>query len=175
MLTDRWLIRDANELLPRDEARRLLLSDESDDRPIVLVSGSGRAEEVEEMRDTARLLTETFSESAHAYFSSPIESDEQVNRWPLLQLFAGIDVIVGAGGYNTVSEARATGIPLIAFARGRMYDRQRLRLLDDQVVTCHDDLLLQLQDALKASTRRRQIPSFTNGTHQAVEFVKGTA
>ncbi len=37
--------------------------------------------------------------------------------WPLLEVMAGIDVLVGSGGYNTVHEARATATPLVALAR----------------------------------------------------------
>ena len=35
--------------------------------------------------------------------------------------------MIGSGGYNTINECKALGVPLIAFAQPRLYDRQSLR------------------------------------------------
>ncbi len=170
--TDRWLIRDSDEMLPRDAARRVFLGDGVDDRPIVLVSGSGRSEEVDEMRTLANHLNETLTNEAHIRFCSPTAPDDSEPKWPLLRLMGGIDVVIGAGGYNTVSECQATGTPLLAFPRSRMYDRQQLRLDDGQIVTSREQLMTRLRAALNHCSSRTAVPSFRNGTHQAVEFLK---
>jgi hypothetical protein len=166
-----WLMRDVNELLPRADARRVLAGDIVDDRPLVLVSGSGRAEEIDEMHDVARWLTLKLAFNAQVCFVEPRAKPSHRSNWPVFQYIAGVDVSVGAGGCNTVSECRATGTPLIAFARKRLYDRQSVRLKSHEAVLTRDELLARLRGTLDSLLPTRQPVSFINGTNEAVEFL----
>jgi len=47
-----------------------------------------------------------------------------------MDLLPGVDLVVGGAGYNTVNECLACGVPLIARAWPRKYDRQSLRAAD---------------------------------------------
>jgi len=69
--TEPWLIRDADELLPRADARRQLLAGIADDSPIVLVTGSGRTEEIDQMQQLAKWLRDRLRARAHVCFTSP--------------------------------------------------------------------------------------------------------
>jgi len=167
-----WLIRDSEELLHAVPARRQLGLMDADVRPVALVSGSGRADEIREMEASALWLERQLEDRVHIRFCSPVTKNSTgLNIWPLLPLLPGVDVLIGAGGYNTVSEARVTGTPLIALARPRMYDRQQVRLAQHETFTMRDELpdrILSLT-ASSANDRRRTPPAYSNGTHQAVE------
>ena len=166
-----WLIRDAHELLSRSDARRTLAGSSSEDRPLVLVSGSGRAAEIDEMQNVAQWLSRQLASAAQVCFVEPrIQASGQTN-WPVFQYIAGIDVLVGAGGCNTVSECRATSTPLIAFARKRLYDRQNLRLQSHEVVVTRHELVTRLQQTLNRQPPARQPISFINGANEAAEFL----
>jgi len=167
-----WLIRDSDELLPTVPARRQLGLADQDERPVALISGCGRAAEIQELSGWAIWLARQLEDRVHIRFCSPAAADStDLNIWPLLPLLPGVDVLIGAGGYNTVNEARVTGTPLVALARPRMYDRQRVRLAQHETFTMRDELpdrILSLS-ASSANARRRSPPAYSNGAHQAVE------
>ncbi len=94
-------------------ARRVLGVNEQVDA-VVAVLGCGREEERGEYARLARVLQEGLGPSVHVQLLAP---EEPPRLWPALAAMRGIDVLVGAGGYNTVQEARATGTPLVALAR----------------------------------------------------------
>ena len=50
-----------------------------------------------------------------------------VRYWPAMDLYAAADGVIGGAGYNTVYETAACGVPLVARAWPRKYDRQHLR------------------------------------------------
>lgn len=167
--TDRWLIRDSDELLPRETARQQLLDDVADDLPIVVVSGSGRSEEVSEMQGLAEELCGELSGEAHVCFVGPAHDRQPV--WPLLSVMNAVDVLVGAGGYNTVSETRATNTPLLAMPRPRLYDRQHDRLSSTEIVESRHVIVPRIRAALAA--RSDYEPArFSNGTHRAIDAVR---
>jgi hypothetical protein len=166
-----WLIRDSNELLSKECARTHFGLPESDQSPVVLVSGCGRPEEISEMTELAAWLRLQLKERVHVRFCSPTSNElADVSAWPLLPLLLAVDVLIGAGGYNTVSEARATQTPLLAFARSRMYDRQYVRLHAREQVENHcqlrDQILFLTQPA--ALINRSHNLDYLNGTHLAV-------
>jgi len=113
-VTAPWLIRSADELLPRGRAFELLDVDGS--RPCVAVCASGNRNELAWYEKVACNL---------------LQAGAQVrviaSYWPAFELYNAVDVVVGGGGYNTVYECVACGIPLIARPWPRKYDRQGLR------------------------------------------------
>ncbi len=128
-----WLVRRADELLATGAARRVLGAPDSDS-PLVAVVGCGGPAEIAEGAAVAASLTSELGARALVRTASP-EGDRaraDAGHWPLLEALPGVDVLVGAGGYNTVYEARATDTPLVALARPRRYDRQTRRLRDGE-------------------------------------------
>ena len=166
-----WLIRDSNELLSRQSARTQLSISKSDQTPVVLVSGCGRLEEIAEMAELAAWLRLQLKERGHVRFCSPTSNElADVSVWPLLPLLPAVDVLIGAGGYNTVSEARATQTSLLAFARPRMYDRQYVRLNAGEQFENRSQLRDQILCLTRPATliNRSQQRDYLNGTHLAV-------
>lgn len=108
-----------------------------------------------------------------AVLPSPRPEALRVPSWPALAVLPGVDVLVGAGGYNTVHEARATGTPFIALARPRLYDRQALRLRPEERAASVEELLERA--VLLARARPARGPgSYVSGTGDAVARIERT-
>jgi hypothetical protein len=82
----------------------------------------------------------------------------------MLRLLPGVDAVIGAGGYHTVHECRATGRPLWARPRARRYDRQSHRLASRETWRALPNLDRQLQQLAPAGP----VGDYDNGIHQAV-------
>lgn len=171
--TPPWLVLDAGELLDVSSARRRLGVPEGDETvPVVAVVACGRPEEVLEYTGLAETLRRGLGPRAFVRLLAP---GAPPRLWPALAVMRGIDVLVGAGGYNTVQEARATGTPLVAIARPRLYDRQALRLRDSERMASLDEALEHVSRLLPSATRReRPAPAYVNGVHEAVRLIEET-
>ena len=172
--TSPWLVLDDGELLDGPSARRALGVD-GDTHAVVAILGCGREEEVRESAALARALQEGLGPRVHVRLLAP---DVPPRLWPALAVMRGIDVLVGAGGYNTVQEARATGTPLVALARPRLYDRQALRLRDSERLASPDAALSRVKTVLENRHGPRaedSAPRYVNGTHAAVRVIEETS
>lgn len=163
-----WLGVDFGEMLSRTEARGALgVSQE----PVVLVIGSPNAEENAEVATLAAKLAEGELGWSVRFASLDVAAVPEALRappvWPLMKLFAGVDALIGAGGYNTVYEARATGVPLLAVPRARLYDRQELRLRAEER-TAPGEVAERLRGL---GARSRSPAPFENGAHEAARLV----
>ena len=124
-------------------------------------------------RPGSTAISPTGPRSASLRRSTPSSPDE-VAIWPLLEVAAGVDVLVGSGGYNTVHEARATATPLVALARPRRYDRQAHRLSHTERARDEEDVLRLVSGHLGRWTAGgRVVPTYENGTHVAVRLIEG--
>ena len=129
VVTAPWLVRSADELLPRRDAlSRLGLTGE---RPCILVCAAGNHDELSWYGAVVtHLLARSAQIDVRAIASvcppgCPAES--WVSYWPAVDLYNAADVVIGGAGYNTVYECLAYGVPLVARPWPRKYDRQRLR------------------------------------------------
>ncbi|GMU02433.1 hypothetical protein KH5H1_65530 [Corallococcus caeni] len=173
-----WLLLDADALMPRDEARRRLGLEDGDARPVVAVMGCGREEEVAETGATADRLRVSLDGRAVVRWLVPTAHASGLAVWPALAVLRGVDVLVGAGGYNTVQEARATGTPLVAWARPRLYDRQALRLTEAERVGDAAELEAKVASVLQLLLQggpRARPGEWVNGVHAAVEAIERVA
>ena len=165
--TEPWFIRDSQELLPADQARLQLSMETDDPRRLLLVCSTGRAQEEKQFKAVMDELNRSLDDWC-VRLVSPILGAAELTVWPLLPLLNGVDALVGAGGYNLVNEARATGTPIFAFAQERRYDRQHVRLRRDECVKDVSGILSGL-GSLRESF---QPGSCINGVHQAVEWIE---
>lgn len=184
-----WLLLEPGELLPRARARALLGVPVEESRPVVAVMGCGQASEVEEAGAIAARLHPVLGDSALVRWLVPPVAGAsppkargarrgafpgvlRVPVWPALAVLPGVDVLVGAGGYNTVQEARATGTPLVALARPRLYDRQALRLRPEELAGSVAELVERA--ALLARARPVGGPGpYAGGACDAVALIEG--
>lgn len=180
-LTNSWLIRDHHELLDQHAAWQRLRIIETD-RPVIAVIASGLSDERPAMSALASRLSRALHGRASVRLMALDAADapdgvETVTLWPCLSVMAGIELLIGAGGYNTVSEAHATRTPLLAIARRRLYDRQELRL------PAHERVANEVEAEQKAiqwiaqsaNMHRDPIPQYTNGVHDAVRWIESIA
>ncbi|MFH1747792.1 MAG: hypothetical protein ABIG44_12220 [Planctomycetota bacterium] len=170
VVTAPWLIRDHDELLDTDSARRVLQAPATGH--LVVVLGSGRLEEVGLMADIATRLERKLEGRASVRFIAPrlagSTAIQHTNLWPLLPAVRAIDLLVGAGGYNTVNEAHVTHTPLLAFAHERLYDRQTARLRPEEMVSSESEMVTRAVAQLGA---RPAVPLYDNGVHEAARII----
>jgi UDP:flavonoid glycosyltransferase YjiC (YdhE family) len=99
--------------------------------------------------------------------------------WPAMDVFPQASVVIGGGGYNTVHECLALGVPLVACAWPRKYDRQSVRLerAARQGVVIRVDIPEQAAAAAIELSRTPRancaVPQFVNGAHDAVRLIAG--
>lgn len=173
-----FFIHDADELLSGTAAREILIGTHisHSDAPLVLILATGHREEIIEMHTIAAALAASCSRSAIIRLATLIEPTTAetrsicVRQWPMLPLLSGVDLIISSGGYNSVNEARAVGVPLIGIARQRLYDRQARRL-GIAATTAHLDELIAHVRVLSRRTNNTQ-PSFQNGAHASVQAIQ---
>ena len=166
-----WLIRDAGELLPREEARARL---GASDGPVVAVPATGRLEEGTTFAAIAAHLERTLD--AHVVLVSPVarpDLPEARVMWPFFELIRGVDVLVGAAGYNTVHEARATNTPLVAHPMPRRYDQQARRVAPHE--TAFDLRAIESAVAARLARPSARRETFDNGARDAVHCLTGAS
>jgi hypothetical protein len=182
-----WLIRNYWELPDQATVRsRILKVDQS--VKTILVCAAGKTSELSLFAQLALHLQQKFPECAVRILAAncPPECPPQlwVSHHPGIECLAAADVAVGSAGYNTVYECAAVGVPLVALALERLYDRQNKRanktywvqhtqdaILEDQLIHIEEtvNLLLQAQPHKNSS-----LPFYLNGAVQAVEQIEQT-
>lgn len=173
-----WLIRNAAELPDRAMARSRLRVD-AEDVKIVVVIASGKAAELSFYGQLTRAIAESLtSVVVHCLSAVPPNScppELWLFHWPAIECFPAADVVVGSGGYNTVYECQAIGVPLVAFPFRRLYDRQQAR-----VERLHSGAVLlvdSIEGAIAAirhflNYNLEKSPTFINGAVSAVQLIE---
>ncbi|WP_426755795.1 hypothetical protein [Myxococcus sp. Y35] len=184
-----WLLLRPGELLPRKQARARLGVQAEDARALVAVMGCGTPAEVDEAGAIAARLDGMLGARAVVRWLVPPGTEREVPGtrgrrslaekhralrapvWPALAVLPGVDVLVGAGGYNTVQEARATGTPFVALARPRLYDRQGMRLRPEELASSVEELVARAV-ALVDERPARGPGRYVSGTEDAVTLIE---
>ncbi|MCP3102603.1 hypothetical protein LZ198_27385 [Myxococcus sp. K15C18031901] len=185
-----WVLLGQDEWMSRAQARAWFGLESGDARPLFAVMGSGNAVEVAEAGDIAERLQARLGEAAAVRWLVPPgpwspEHPHARRRkrkpgrvpprevWPALAVMPGVDVLVGAGGYNTVQEARVTGTPLVALARERRYDRQALRLRPEELAHTGEELVARAAALLDSGAPRGRSPAtYAGGAKDAVALIE---
>ena len=173
-----WLIRNFSELL-NQSAAWTRLQVEHLEWPVIAVIAAGFAAEIQAMDELAQRLTCSLEGRASVRLISltPLADTPNcrtLSLWPSLEAIRGIDLLIGAGGYNTVWEARTTHTPLIAIGRERLYDRQSVRLSSQERVA---DEAAAFSRAIawvdrNASRHRESVAEYENGVHAAIDSIE---
>lgn len=171
------LIRDSDQLHSASAARAILMGKQINhqDLPLVLIIATGHQEEITEMHTLAAALAARCSENAMIRLVSLIEPTAAAARsiwlrhWPVFPLLQGVDLIISAGGYNSVHEARAVGVPFVGIARRRLYDRQAQRLGSTATPADLDELIARVR-AISRRTDHGPL-TFTNGAQACVQAI----
>lgn len=159
--TAAWLVRSPGEV---SQEKRLE----------VLVLASGRVEEAAWYGEVAARLSGRIAVRCVAAELPPGCPPQLWTRhWPAVDLIAQAAVVVGGAGYNTVAECRACGVPLIARAWPRKYDRQDLRARHaDAVVTTVEEAVAEaLTRGASQRARPGKAAAVENGAIEAVRLI----
>ncbi|MGC9527334.1 MAG: hypothetical protein ACP5D7_17510 [Limnospira sp.] len=129
--TEPWLSRNIWELPDRAIARSELGLPAETANKTVLILASGREEELNFYGEvTVRLAGRKNLDVRCISAIQPPNCPPELWRfhYPAFEYLVAADVVVGSGGYNTVYECQALGIPLVSRPFRRLYDRQLQRL-----------------------------------------------
>ncbi|MDM9384397.1 UDP-N-acetylglucosamine--LPS N-acetylglucosamine transferase [Chlorogloeopsis sp. ULAP01] len=173
-----WLIRNRFELPNTTIARSHLLK-VNHSAKIILVCAAGLNSELPFYSNLALELHEIFDNCAVRILaaSCPPEcpQDLWISHHPGIECLAAADVVVGGGGYNTVYECAAVGVPLVAFAFKRLYDRQHKRVSVVYPARNIADAVETLRKVLDRINTKMilSVPDYINGAVQAVRLIEG--
>ncbi|ALF52132.1 UDP-N-acetylglucosamine:LPS N-acetylglucosamine transferase [Nostoc piscinale CENA21] len=171
-----WLIRNCEELPDKMSVRSHIFK-VNPDIPTILVCAAGNASELSFFARLTLHLQQNFPHCAVRILAANCPTDIPEALWishhPGIECLAAADVVVGGAGYNTVYECAAVGVPLVAFAFKRLYDRQAKRANQvyrvknlPQAITTVSTLLDRIELVENLS-----IPSYINGTFQALHYI----
>ncbi|HEY3415537.1 MAG TPA: hypothetical protein VGM23_01520, partial [Armatimonadota bacterium] len=167
------LIRDAEELLPRTAAKARL-GVGADETVVLGVSSGGTAWTY----DFFLLLQKAWRRlrpAAQLRLAAPFPIGSGplfIEHYPLLELFNGVDLVVGASGYNLFHEAQACGIPAIFLPQPRRFDDQRWRARAARTAGSPEELESQLRNALAALPSREPADArYQNGALTAARAI----
>lgn len=174
-----WLIRNAEELPERNITRSHILKVDNSIK-IILVCAAGNASELSIFTQIALRLYQEFPECAVRILAPNCPGDFPEVLWvshhPGIECLAAADVVVGGAGYNTVYECAAVGVPLVALAFHRMYDRQAKRAkkgycvqnITEAVATVK--ILLDQQPSEKTPCMSTYINGAVQAMHQIMSY-----
>ena len=117
--------------LDRDAARARLGVPE--DRALVLALGAGEPERQARLRGLLAKITARADASLRFVSHELPATADTVALFPAAACLAAADVVVAAGGYHAVHEARRAGVPTVFVPQRRRYDDQAWRVRDEIV------------------------------------------
>lgn len=129
--TEPWLSRNSWELPDRATVRTELGLPPKTANKTVLILASGREEELNFYGEVTVRLAEKKNLDVRCISAiQPPNCPPELWRfhYPAFEYLVAADLVVGSGGYNTVYECQALGIPLVSRPFRRLYDRQLQRL-----------------------------------------------
>ncbi|MFK7820725.1 MAG: hypothetical protein AB8G99_18550 [Planctomycetaceae bacterium] len=142
-----FLIRSANEIEPTDDSTG------------VVIVGSGTHEECDELRLLANRVL-SLEPTLPVRFLDPNRTG-----FPVINLIASAQCVVGAAGYNLAHETTALGVPAMLVPRRRKYDDQQprstslsltaedvIRFIRNQPIACLPRVHLYQNGAEEAAT-----------------------
>jgi hypothetical protein len=179
-----WLVCNGDELpSPEHCASILRISDRRN--PVVLVCAAGQSSELEMFGRLTDQLAQAFPDVTVRCLTPSQPATCPPELWlfhyPALDCLFISDVVVGSAGYNTVAECEALGVPLVAIALERIYDRQALRLrryghavlgIPEVDFGCAAIATVQKLLNQQSSQVKRNRRHYRNGAMEAVTFIE---
>lgn len=181
-----WLIRNPGELRDKIIMRSHILKVDQSVKTI-LICASGNRSELSLFGTLALRLHQNFPECAVRILASTCPQTCPQALWvshhPGIECLAAADIVVGGAGYNTVYECAAVGVPLVALAFPRLYDRQKKRAckiywVQDIKDTMSENNLLDIYATVRTllnqiePDKELSMPSYINGAIQAVHQIE---
>lgn len=172
-VTAPWLSRDWTDLPDVNGVRSRFKI--PTDKPLIIVCGAGQPTELAFFGELTTQLAAAFPMAIVRCLSAVCPptcwADQWLYHWPGMDVLQLADVVVGSGGYNLTYECSALGVPLVAFALPRLYDRQALRLKDGgYLVESIEGAIATITSLLRCCSVDK--PAYVNGVHEAIDHIK---
>ncbi|MHB9110350.1 MAG: hypothetical protein ACYDCO_25120 [Armatimonadota bacterium] len=161
------LLRDADELWPRERAKAAL--GVGADEPVVLGVSSDAADWTQVFFNLLRKIWARLRPQARLRLASPhlpAGDPLRVAHYPLLELMHGVDLVVGPCGYNLFHEAQACGVPAVFLPQPRRYDNQHARAICSVTAGTPEGLEMRLRVMMPARARA-EAAEYVNGAWTA--------
>ncbi|WP_242072010.1 glycosyltransferase [Nostoc sp. FACHB-110] len=171
-----WLIRNAAELPDRITVRSHILKVKPDIQ-LILVCAAGNASELTFFAQLTQDLQQNFPDCAVRILAANCPANCPEALWlshhPGIECIAAADIVLGGAGYNTVYECAALGVPLIAFAWPRLYDRQAKRATKAYKVQNIKQAIATVKILLDKEKPKHTfcLPNYINGAVQAIDHI----
>jgi len=165
------LLRNAEELLPREQAKAVL--GVAADEPVVLGISSDEPGWTAGFFILLRKVWRRLRPAARLCLASPdlpAGDSPRVDHYPLVELFNGIELVVGPCGCNLFHEAQACGVPAIFLPRPRHYDDQYARARNCPTAASPEELEALLRE-LMPTHLRREAAAYANGAQEAAQAI----
>ncbi len=162
------LVRDFEELPSKTEARKLLNCREDD--KIILVIFTGKQAIVHSVMSLLEKLAGSVSprnQQLRWVVTGNIEKGTFVRYYPLISLLPGVQMVIGAAGYNVFHETRALSVPTLYVPIPQKYDDQLLRARKE-AVSSPEELEKRLYEMIRSmETDARPTEPYFNGASKA--------
>lgn len=173
------LLRNSSELFTPCHAGEILKC--AHEKFLVLAAHTGKPETFASFYETVcDALSEIKKEDVEIHFATPHASllsrqgfKNVFSHYPLMDLFSGIDLLIGAAGYNLFHEARVTQTPCIFLPQKQRFDNQFARALSANTALSRDDLKYKIKEAAAHGKRKAKIPDYENGAVTAARKIAG--
>jgi hypothetical protein len=177
--TSPWMICSADEIQRPSIARSRFNLDP--DTPSIFVLASGNQSEQSYWASVCLSIAQRFDRYQFRYIAShPLPGCGALGwarMFPAMPWLMAADVVVGAGGYNTVNECRALDVPLAAIPLDRVFDLQADRLAAHQserlVMARTINSMCEAIEPLLAQPPAQFPPTYVNGAEQAFALISG--
>lgn len=131
-ITKPWLIKNCDQLISVNQAYFFLkINHKLPQQKVIIILASGEINELEIYGEIANILSQNNAYIVRIISAiKPQNCDQEIWQfyYPAIDFLQIADLIIGGGGYNTISEAIALKIPLIVLPHPRLYDRQLMRI-----------------------------------------------
>ncbi len=168
-----WLSRDQTDLVTADGVRSRLNIPAH--KPLIIICGAGQPTELAFFGTLTEQIAAAFPFSTVRCLSAicppTCAADKWLYHWPGMDILQLATVVVGSGGYNLTHECSALGVPLVAFALPRLYDRQALRIQKcGHLVESAGEAIATVEPLLNRP--KANAPDYVNGVHEAIAHIK---
>lgn len=173
------LARNASELLSPDAARAAL--EHAGETPLVIAAITGEPlGDYGILRAAETHLRAVCGDKASLRLATPMRPAGHEARSlfpvPLMEALTGVDLVIGACGYNLAHETAALGVPAIFLPQRRTYDDQLGRAEGRQVARSGEELEGLMRDVLAGSMTRalaRSTPQYSSGAEDVAGLIAG--
>lgn len=169
------LVRDAAELLPRDQARERW--GHSGPAPLACAVVTSPRPADQGLLGVASKAVRNAVPDAAVTFATPypggLPAGDYRFHYPLLEWLPGVDLVIGPCGYNLCHETAALGVPAVFIPQPRRYDDQFARSEGRPVARSPEELERLAKELLSRPHAPAGPPGYGNGAVMVARLLAG--